>query len=291
MDDKTEKSFSRLFDVVKTLRGEGGCPWDRDQTPLSMRQYLVEETFEACDAINSNDPSHAKEELGDVLLNALMMSYMYEQNGDFNVSDVFNDIIDKLIRRHPHVYLESAGKTEMKENVTSSGQVMNQWERIKSNIEGRETESVLDEVPQGFPPMLKAYKMLKKASKKNFEWDNIKEVSAKVEEEWCEVKDALSEVNKAKINGDDKSLTVSGGNKSLNDAQLHLEEEIGDLLLSVINFGRWSGVDPENAMNRAVKKFYNRFTFIEKTMNENKISMDKEHTAQMIDLWNKAKKK
>ncbi len=290
MSEKVSDSFLRLFDVVKTLCSEGGCPWDMDQTPLSMRQYLIEETFEACDAIASEDFSHVREELGDVMLNCLMTSFMYEKQGKFSVSEVFDDVSEKLVRRHPHVFKNSTGKSEMTETVTSSNQVMNQWDRIKSNVEGRKTVSVLDEVPSGFPPMLKAYKMLKKAAKKGFEWRNAEEARNKVDEEWAEVLDAVNNVKLHKNKSDDKAYTVSGGSKQLNDAQSHLEEEIGDLLLSVINYGRLMDVDPMSALSRAVKKFYSRFTYVEREMDCSGETMDSDHIDKMIELWKQSKK-
>lgn len=264
------KAFRKFLETIQTLRAPGGCPWDREQTPLSMRPPLVEECFEAVDAITSQDSNHAKEELGDVLLNTLMISYMYEQNEDFSVADVLNEVSEKLVRRHPHVWPESQGASEEKEKAVTSGQVLNQWDRIKQNVEGRKASSILDEVPEGFPPMLKAFKFQKKAGKKGFEWTDSKAALEKVNEELKELLEAQKEAEGQKGN-------------------LHVEEEAGDLLFAVINYIRMLGIDPQVALSRTNNKFYKRFTYVEEKMEENKIPMDKNHLDQAISLWKEAK--
>ena len=264
------KAFRKFLETIQTLRAPGGCPWDREQTPLSMRPPLVEECFEAVDAITSQDSNHAKEELGDVLLNTLMISYMYEQNEDFSVADVLNEVSEKLVRRHPHVWPESQGASEEKEKAVTSGQVLNQWDRIKQNVEGRKASSILDEVPEGFPPMLKAFKFQKKAAKKGFEWQNSNGALEKVREELKELLEAQNEAAGEKGN-------------------LHVEEEAGDLLFAVINYIRMLGIDPQVALSRTNNKFYKRFTYVEEKMEENKIPMDKNHLDQAISLWKEAK--
>ena len=301
----TSDAFSYFFKTIQTLRAAGGCPWDREQTPLSMRRDLIEETFEAVDAISQNDAAHAKEELGDVFLNAAMISYMYEQQGSFKVAEVLTELADKLIRRHPHVFLQSEGKTEAKGEVKSSDEVLNQWDRIKQNVEGRKGNSILDEVPEGFPPILRAYKLQKKAAKKGFDWDTPELVEEKIEEEFAEVKEAKAERNKAAgaaggtNAGEGGTGTPAGGTKPepftvisnapLDTAQLHLEEEIGDLLFAVINYARKLGVDPETALTRTNQKFYRRFTYVEKKMAENNIPMDHAHLKEADGFWNEAK--
>ena len=167
--EKAAAAYKRLYETIRTLRAPGGCPWDREQTPLTMRRDLIEETFEAVDAVSSGDAAHAKEELGDVILNASMIAYMYEQQNDFSVAEALNELTDKLIRRHPHVFPQSEGMSEVTEKVTTGEQVLNQWDRIKENVEGRKSrKTILDEVPEGFPPLLRAYKMQKKAAKKGY---------------------------------------------------------------------------------------------------------------------------
>ncbi len=299
----TTDAFSYFFKTIQTLRAKGGCPWDREQTPLSMRRDLIEETFEAVDAISQNDAEHAKEELGDVFLNASMISYMYEQEGSFKVAEVLTELADKLIRRHPHVFPQSEGASEAKGQVKTGEEVLNQWDRIKQNVEGRKGDSILDEVPEGFPPILRAYKLQKKAAKKGFDWDTPELVEEKIEEEYGEVKEAKEILRKeesaagAKGNPAASSSSAQGSPEaftvcapeSLNKAQLHLEEEIGDLLFAVINYARKLGVDPETALTRTNQKFYRRFTYVEKKMAENNIPFDHAHLKEADGFWNAAK--
>ena len=283
-----EKAFNRLYNVVKILRCPEGCPWDKEQTPLSMRRDLIEETFEAIDAITQEDPFHAKEELGDVMLNATMISYMYEQKGDFSVAEVLNELSEKLIRRHPHVFPESEGSVCANTPVKNGEQVLNQWDRIKENLEGRKTECILDEVPQGFPPLLKAYKMQKKAAKKGFDWDNVEDVKAKITEELAEVEEARLKVNEL-LKNQDVHVFEMKSSKEADEAQKELEGEIGDLLFAVVNYARHLGVDPETALNATNTKFHKRFSYVQKKMEENEIPMIQENLSKMDEFWNEAK--
>lgn len=283
-----EKAFNRLYNVVKILRCPEGCPWDKEQTPLSMRRDLIEETFEAVDAITQEDSFHAKEELGDVMLNATMISYMYEQKGDFSVAEVLNELAEKLIRRHPHVFLESEGSVCANTPVKNGEQVLNQWDRIKENLEGRKTECILDEVPQGFPPLLKAYKMQKKAAKKGFDWDNVEDVKAKITEELEEVEEARLKVNEL-LKNQDAHVFEMKSSKEADEAQKELEGEIGDLLFAVVNYARHLGVDPETALNATNTKFHKRFSYVQKKMEENEIPMIQENLSKMDEFWNEAK--
>ena len=331
--EKTAAAYKRLYETIKTLRAPGGCPWDREQTPLTMRRDLIEETFEAVDAVSSGDAAHAKEELGDVMLNASMIAYMYEQQNDFSVADAIDELTDKLIRRHPHVFPQSEGMSEVTENVTTGEQVLNQWDRIKENVEGRKSrKTILDEVPEGFPPLLRAYKMQKKAAKKGFDWQSTESVAAKVYEELDEVKEAaraLDDVKSANGTLDAKSAsdTANGGTAAngmsetqaaigkrvtasgtpsrhtaapVSDAAkehltasecaaLHLEEEFGDLLFAVVNYMRRFGIDPETAMDRANRKFYRRFAYVEERMTKAGIPMDGDHLQNEDAFWNEAK--
>lgn len=284
-----EKAFNRLYNVVKILRCPEGCPWDKEQTPLSMRRDLIEEVFEAVDAITAEDPFHAKEELGDVMLNATMISYMYEQKGDFSVAEVLNELAEKLIRRHPHVFPESEGSVCATSPVKNGEQVLNQWDRIKENVEGRKTECILDEVPQGFPPLLKAYKMQKKAAKKGFDWDNIEDVKAKITEELSEVEEARLKVNEL-LKNQDAHVFEMKSSPECDKAQKELEGEIGDLLFAVVNYARHLGVDPETALNATNAKFHKRFSYVQKKMEENEIPMIQENLSKMDEFWNEAKK-
>ena len=310
------RAFERFLGIIKKLREPDGCPWDKEQTPLSMRTPLVEEAFEAVDAITQKDSGHAKEELGDVFLNSVMISYMYEQSGDFSIAQELDELTDKLIRRHPHVFPESEGLSEARGKVSDSEAVLNQWDRIKANVEGRKGECILDEVPAGFPPILKAYKFQKKAGKLGFDWQELSPVVGKVREELAEVEEAWNKysscLEKARKSKETDSLTSSAGANSVkktsdsskdekiealtkhstaecDSAFLQVEDEIGDLLFAVVNYARKLGVDPEVALNRTNEKFYRRFSYVQKKMKENGIPMDKEHLKEEDAFWDEAK--
>lgn len=310
--ENTTQAFNYFYSVIQRLRAPDGCPWDREQTPLSLRSTLIEESFEAVDAITQDDAGHAKEELGDVLLNGLLISYIYEQQGDFTVADVMNEVAEKLIRRHPHVFTESEGRCQLQKNITTGQQVISQWDAIKEKVEGRREKSILDEVPAGFPPLLKALKYQKKAAKKAFDWEGPEQVLAKVEEELEEVENAaalrdkaLASANSA-IDGTPVPEGVSGqaqetaagslealtahSTPQLDAAQLHLEEELGDLLFAVTNLCRHYKVDPNAALSAANAKFYRRFRHVEQTMESQKLPMTKENFQRMDALWEEAKR-
>lgn len=284
------QSFEQFFSVIQKLRAPDGCPWDKEQTPLSIRGNLIEETFEAIEAITDGDILHVKEELGDVMLNVLMMAYMYQQQGAFSVSDVMKDVSEKLIRRHPHVFKESEGVSQMKGQISSSAEVLSQWDQIKRNVEGRGTESILDEVPKGFPPLTKAAKLQKKASKKGFDWQNVQQIEDKLLEELEEVRQAAKILSAEKEKNENQiNAFIQGSSKTINKAQLNLEAEIGDLLFSVVNLARRYKVDPAVALSRTNEKFCRRFKYVEKKMALSDLSMDSNHLQEMDIFWNEAK--
>lgn len=284
-----QEEFQRFFDTIKALRAPNGCPWDKEQTPLSMRNDLIEEAFEALDAISEQNPEHAKEELGDVILNATMISYMYEQENHFTVADVYKELTDKLIRRHPHVFPESEGQSCVEQKTSTPEEVLQQWDRIKSNLENRKSSSILDEVPKGFPPLLKAYKMQKKAAKKGFDWKDLKPVKDKIFEELNEVEQAYENLQQYKQEQSNAKPFTVNSSKMTNELQLHLEEEIGDLLFSVVNYARHLNVDPSVALNRTNQKFYKRFSYVEQEMTKANIPMNYEHLKEQDNFWNQAK--
>lgn len=284
-----QEEFQRFFDTIKALRAPNGCPWDKEQTPLSMRNDLIEEAFEALDAISEQNPEHAKEELGDVILNATMISYMYEQENHFTVADVYKELTDKLIRRHPHVFPESEGQSCVEQKTSTPEEVLQQWDRIKSNLENRKSSSILDEVPKGFPPLLKAYKMQKKAAKKGFDWKDLKPVKDKIFEELNEVEQAYETLQQYKQEQSNAKPFTVNSSEMTNELQLHLEEEIGDLLFSVVNYARHLNVDPSVALNRTNQKFYKRFSYVEQEMTKANIPMDYEHLKEQDNFWNQAK--
>jgi tetrapyrrole methylase family protein/MazG family protein len=295
VDAKT--SFDELFTIIQRLRRvPDGCPWDIEQTPLSLRGGFIEETFEAIDAITANDLPHIREELGDVLLNALLVAYMYEQAGDFTVADVMTALTEKLIRRHPHVFSESEGRAFLHGDVTTSGEVLNQWDAIKANLEHRRGDSILDEVPGGFPPLLKAGKLQKKAAKKGFDWPKAEGAFDKVREEIAEVEEAAAEYAQVtqhaphvSAEGDAPDAFTVHASSVQNAAQLHLEEEVGDAFFALVNWSRHLGVDPSTALTRANEKFSRRFRAVEKEAKSTDRKMEEMTLAELDALWDKAK--
>lgn len=270
MASEIQEAFERLYQTIRTLRNPGGCPWDIEQTPLTLRETLIEEAYETVEAINDGDAAHVSEEIGDVFLNAVMLSYMYEQQGLFTVADSLRMVSDKLIRRHPHVFGETAGFAgpESEDRTDTAEKVLAQWDIIKRGVEGRKAESLLDEVSKGMPSLERAHKLQKKAAKVGFDWQNLDQVWAKVDEETAELRHE-----------------ISGGNR------VKIEDEVGDLLFAVVNIARHLKIDPGVALAGTNAKFTRRFSFVERTMKEASIPMDKAHFQEMDRLWDDAKRK
>ncbi len=259
------EAFNRLHETIRRLRAPGGCPWDREQTPETLRETLIEEAYETVEAITEGDTDHVCEELGDVFLNAVMLSYMYEQLDSFTVTDVLETVSDKLIRRHPHVFGETdgyAGPGSGNETDTPE-KVLNQWDEIKQKVEGRKGSSALDGVSMGLPSLERAKKLQKRASKCGFDWEHSDDVWPKVDEELAELREA-----------------AAGGNPE------RIEEELGDVLFSLVNIARHLKVDPGVALTRTNAKFVKRFTHVESSMKEAGLPMDKGHLADMDRFWN-----
>ena len=174
--DKQAEAFTSLCQIIEKLRGPGGCPWDMEQTPKSLREDLIEETYECIEAITEEDPLHIKEELGDLFLLVTMLSYMHQQEGVFTISDALENVCQKLIRRHPHVFNGH--------KVKDTEEVLDNWAKIKIEQEGRKPkDSLLDEVQKGLPPLERALKLQKKAAKAGFDWPDINGVIEKIDEE------------------------------------------------------------------------------------------------------------
>jgi len=256
---KPEEAFKALYDIIAKLRSPQGCPWDREQTPSTLRGALIEETYECLEAIDENDSAHTAEELGDLFLLATMISYIHEQEGKFSVADALYKVSEKLVRRHPHVF----GDVKVKD----SAEVLDNWAAIKIEKEGRKPkDSLLDEVSGGLPPTERAYSLQKKAAKAGFDWQDKEGVIGKIKEELDEVQQAAGEDNS------------------------RLEEELGDLLFSVINLCRFLKIEPSIALRRTNAKFVDRFKYIEKKMKETGQEMKKENLDTMDVYWNEAKK-
>jgi tetrapyrrole methylase family protein/MazG family protein len=264
IDEKTADAagaaaaFSRLVDIVVRLRGPGGCPWDIEQSPASLRGDLIEETYECIEAIDEKDPEHIGEELGDLFLLVTMLSYMHQQEGSFTIAGVLKGVSEKIIRRHPHVF----GDVQVKD----SAEVLKNWARIKVEQEGRKPkDSLLDEVSRGLPPLDRAWKLQKKAAKAGFDWPDLAGVFEKFREELGEAEEA-----------------IRGGGE-------HIEEELGDLLFSAVNLCRYMKVEPSVALGKTNAKFTRRFQHVEQRMKETGAEMNRENLALMDRFWEEAK--
>jgi len=262
-----DEAFKKLYETVVRLRAPGGCSWDREQTPLTLRGDLIEETFECIEAIGEGEPGHIKEELGDIFLLVTMLSYMHEQEGSFSVADALEGISEKLIRRHPHVF-GSGELPATPEQTLSSSEILKNWARMKVEQEGRKPkDSILDEVSRGLPPTERAWKLEKKAAGAGFDWPSVTGVIDKIKEELAEVETA------AGITGESSPL----------------EGELGDLLFSVINLCRFFDIEPSVALQQTNVKFYNRFKHVEERMKEIGEIMNAQNLAVMDKYWNEAK--
>ncbi|PJA97520.1 MAG: nucleoside triphosphate pyrophosphohydrolase [Ignavibacteriales bacterium CG_4_9_14_3_um_filter_34_10] len=246
--------FSELLQIMKRLRKE--CPWDREQTHESIKSATLEESYEVLDSIDNKDYSELKSELGDLLLHIVFHSVIAEENNEFNIDQVIETIINKLIRRHPHIFGDV--------KVTSTADITRNWESIKLS-EGR--TSVLDGVPKNFPELHKAFRIQEKVSKVGFDWKNKNQVWEKVLEEIAELKDAEKQNNAEEI-----------------------ENELGDLFFSLVNYSRFLNINPENALRRTNQKFIKRFQYIEAELKKIGKSVTDSNLEEMDKYWNESKK-
>ncbi len=256
---KNAYDFNDLVAIVKILREPGGCPWDREQTHQSIRENFLEETYEVLEAIDSLNPELMQEELGDVLLQIVLHSDMARDEEWFDINNVCNDICQKLIIRHPHVFGDVS--------VNSTEDVLKNWDDIKRQTKSQKTQSeAMAQIPATYPALMKAQKVQSKAKKAGFDWDNADGAFDKIEEESAELKEALAK-------GD----------------QFEIENELGDLLFSVVNVARFCHCDAETALEKATKKFMTRFTVTERLAQEKGINMKEASIETLDSLWDEAK--
>ncbi|QPJ66341.1 MAG: nucleoside triphosphate pyrophosphohydrolase [Candidatus Nitrohelix vancouverensis] len=229
----TGNAFQQLTEIVDTLMSDTGCPWDRVQTRETLKPYLVEETYEALEALDANDPERIKDELGDLLYQILFHAKISEQRGEFDMNGVIESISQKMIRRHPHVFDKGDADTPEK--------VVDQWEEIKkTESAGRSRKSVLDGIPAHLPALARSQKLQKKAAKSGFDWDDIEDVFAKLDEEVAEFKEAVRSM-------DSQEAT----------------SELGDMLFVMVNIAKFKKLDAEEALRQSNNKFIRRFQHIE----------------------------
>jgi len=277
VDDSVGAWFAKLVALQAQLRAPGGCPWDREQTHESLRRYLVEETYEVLDAIETGDSREFASELGDLLLQVVFHATLAEEAGRFTIADVIESIHTKMVRRHPHVFGDVTA--------TNSAEVLKNWERIKAEERAEEgkasrrksaEESLLAGVPRSLPGVLEAYQLTRRAARIGFDWDNIEGIFDKIDEEKLE----LLEIRPAgrDANGRDSASTNA-----------RREEETGDLLFAAVNVARFLGVDPEIALKRANRKFKERFTAMEEAARREGRRLAELPRARMEELWDESK--
>ncbi|MFC0216121.1 nucleoside triphosphate pyrophosphohydrolase [Paenibacillus chartarius] len=264
-EELRNRSFERLREIVEILRSPEGCPWDREQTHQSLRKHLIEETYEVLETIDDDDPDAMCEEMGDLLLQIMLHSQMEAEVGTFDVYDVVESISEKLIRRHPHVFGDTA--------VESVGEVLANWQDIKAEEKRSKgidpaAQSLLAGVPRDLPGLMKAYKLQKKAAEVGFDWSDVRDVVAKIEEELGEVREVMTP------EGTDEERIG----------------ELGDLIFAVVNLARFLKVDPEEALAATNRKFMERFAYIEEKLRLSGRNFAQTNLLEMENWWQEAKK-
>jgi tetrapyrrole methylase family protein / MazG family protein len=252
------KELDRFVDIVARLRAPGGCPWDREQNNKSILSCLLDEAYEFFEAVDENDNHKMCEELGDLLLQVVLHAQITKDEGRFDLEDVAEEIADKLIRRHPHVFGDAT--------VGSSNEVIHNWERIKKG-EKAHRKYLVDDIPETLPALFKAEKIQRRVAKAGFDWKDITPVLDKVEEEFREFREAL-------LKGDHKNA----------------EEELGDILFALVNVGRHKRISAEDALRVTIKKFARRFRYIEDRYNEQGKDIHKAPLEEMDRYWEESKK-
>ena len=255
---------------MRTLRSPEGCPWDREQTQASLRPFVLEETYEVLEAIESGSPAQLCEELGDFLFEAVFLAQIADEHGEFTIADAIDSICDKLIRRHPHVFARAAGDPAL-----TPGQVIEKWETLKarereaSGRPAKKPKTTLSGVPKTLPSLLRAYEVSARAAAVGFDWARAADVLDKIEEEVAELRHEVQ----------------SGQTGDLSRA----EEEMGDLLFAIANLSRKLGIEPEAALRRANEKFTTRFDAVEQAFTARGQSLSDATLEQMEAEWQRVK--
>ncbi len=253
-----ETKFEELVEIMQKLLSEEGCPWDKEQDHISLRQYLIEEAYETLDAIDQEDYEALREELGDLLLQIVFHSELARKNNKFNIYDVIRGICDKLVERHPHVFGDV--------NVSGSKEVLINWEMLKKDQKRQQGKSILSGVPKELPGLLRAHRIQEKAARVGFDWSNFSDVLDKVKEEIEEFKEICDTDNKDKI-----------------------EEEIGDIFFALVNVARFKDINSEYAIRKTIDKFIKRFNFIEAKAEEMNKDLNNMSLEEMDKIWEESK--
>jgi MazG family protein len=252
------EQFERLIGIMARLRAPGGCPWDREQTFDTIKPYLLQESYEVMDAIDRRDWPELSGELGDLMLQAVFFSQMAAEEGHFTIEDALRSINEKLIRRHPHVFGE--------ENAATAGEVLKRWDEIKAaEKKDQKPQGLLDAVPRALPALVEAEQISTRAANKGFDWRNVDEVLAKLDEERAE-------------------LAAAG-------TQAELEDELGDMLFTIVNLARFHKIDSEQALRRTNAKFRQRFAHVEQGVETSGKTWKETKVEEMEAFWQAAKQK
>jgi tetrapyrrole methylase family protein/MazG family protein len=256
--------INAIIDLIETLRGENGCPWDKKQTPQTILAYLLEETYELMDAVESGDPMEICGELGDVLFHIFFLVSLFREMGHFDIKDVVNFNVKKMIHRHPHVFGN--------DTVDSADEVKRRWYKIKMEEKDLSPEtSILDSIPSNLPALMRAYRISERAARTGFDWEDISGVMEKVEEEWSEFKTVLK---KQKQSQEDYARVVL---------------EFGDVLFTLVNVARFANIHPETALRDSTKKFERRFRYMEKRISKGQKDIRSISQEEKDVLWEQAK--
>ncbi|MEO8216724.1 MAG: nucleoside triphosphate pyrophosphohydrolase [Acidobacteriota bacterium] len=254
----TRRSFDELVSLMSTLRAPGGCPWDREQTLADLKPFVIEEAYEVVDAIDREDSEALREEVGDMLLEAVFVAEIARENGSFDVYDAVTAVHDKLVRRHPHVFADVEAK--------DAEAVLVNWEKLKNEERARESKSLLSGVPVSLPALLKATRLTEKAARVGFDWETPQDVVEKMEEELEELKAAIRSDNRAEI-----------------------ENELGDLFFTLANIARKLKVNSEEALQATNRKFIRRFQAVEAGLRSAGKTFEEATLAEMDAFWNEEK--
>src|SRR5947208_2560434 len=258
MNRSAANQFQKLCEIVAKLRAPGGCPWDREQTHESLLPALIEEAYEVAEAARAKDDAHFREELGDLLLLVVMHAEIARETGRFDIGKIIREASDKLVRRHPHVFGTSDAR--------DSGAVLKQWEAIKRE-EKKADSYYLASLPKALPALVRAQKVQTKAARVNFDWADVRDVVAKLEEELRETKEAIASQDRARI-----------------------EDEIGDVLFAVVNLTRKCKIDAESALQGGTDKFVTRFNQLEDEVKARGKKLGDVDLSEMDEIWNAIKK-
>jgi MazG family protein len=253
--------FGKLIDLIRTLRSENGCPWDRKQTPKTFHPYILEEYHEMVHAINEGVAKDMADEMGDLIFLVVFVAYMFEQEGISSVKEIVEGVIAKMTRRHPHVFGDVS--------VENAEDVIDNWAKIKASEENiRQRESLLDGIPRSLPALSRAQKLARRAARVGFDWTRPEEIFPKIDEELGELKDAIA-----------------------SQSQEDIREELGDLIFVLTNAARHLNVNSETALNETSDKFERRFRYIEDVLKARGRSLEDASLQEMDELWDEAKTK